>query len=55
MSAVSGLARTIGQFWKAYVTDGGRRDGVPGLFFAVHCGMREFLTFAKHWELKRNA
>lgn len=45
---------TVSGFWKVYFTQKGFRDGVRGLFFAVHTGMLTFLTYAKYWELGRN-
>ena len=47
------VGRTIGRFWEVYFSKGGRKLGVPGLFLAVNAGMREFISFAKYWELKR--
>ena len=41
-------------FWKAYFTQKGHRQGIRGLFFAVHAGMLLFLTYAKYWELGRD-
>ena len=32
-----------------------RLKSMPGLFRAVNAGMFHFLTYAKHWELERNA
>ncbi len=48
------LGRMIRDFWKTYEGQKSRRMGVRGLFWAVHCGMRPFLTYAKCWEHQRN-
>ena len=47
--------RMVGAFWKTYRIENARAQGVPGLFRAVNAGMLHFLTYAKHWELERNA
>ncbi len=49
------LRKTVDRFWRAYVSKQGHKDGVIGLFLAVNSGMYQFLSFAKYWELKKNA
>ncbi len=48
------LRKTVDRFWRAYISKKGYKDGVIGLFLAVNSGMYQFLSYAKHWELKRN-
>jgi glycosyltransferase involved in cell wall biosynthesis len=51
-----GTARKMAdRFWRAYVSKKGYKDGVPGLFLAVNSGMYQFLSYAKTWELRKNA
>lgn len=54
-SVFSALRRMVGAFWKTYYSEKARHEGVPGLFRSVNAGMFYFLTYAKHWELERNA
>ena len=54
-STKEALRLMIGAFWRIYHTEKARREGVNGLFRAVNEGMFHFLTYAKHWELERNA
>lgn len=49
------IRKMIDRFWRAYIKKEGHKDGVIGLFLAVNSGMYQFLSFAKYWELKRNA
>ncbi len=49
------VRKTIDRFWRAYFSKQGYRDGVIGLFLAVNSGMYQFLSFAKYWEMKKNA
>ena len=48
------IRKTVDRFWRAYISKKGYKDGVIGLFLAVNSGMYQFLSYAKHWELKRN-
>ena len=48
------LSAMVRDFGRVYFKEGARRQGVRGLFWAVHCGMRPFLSYAKYWELKRD-
>lgn len=49
------LRKMIDRFWKAYISKRGYKDGVIGLFLAVNSGMYQFLSFAKYWEMKKQA
>ena len=49
------IRKMIDRFWRAYYSKKGHRDGVVGLFLAVNSGMYQFLSFAKYWEMKRDA
>ena len=53
--AFASFRRMIAEFWKVYYSENARREGVDGLFRAVNAGLFHFLTYAKHWELERNA
>lgn len=53
-SAAAALGQLVRTFCRVYFKEGSRRQGVPGLFWAVHCAMIPFLTYAKYWELKRD-
>ena len=55
VGAFSVMRKMADRFWKAYVSKQGHKDGVIGLFLAVNSGMYQFLSYAKHWELKRNS
>ena len=48
------LRSMVSAFWKVYFGQKECRNGVRGLFFAVHQGMFVFLSYAKYWELGRN-
>lgn len=49
------IRKTIDRFCRAYFSKKGHKDGVVGLFMAVNSGMYQFLTYAKYWEMKKNA
>lgn len=49
------IRKMIDRFWRAYIKKQGYKDGVIGLFLAVNSGMYQFLSFAKYWEMKKNA
>lgn len=49
------VRKSVDRFWRAYFNKKGYKDGVIGLFLAVNSGMYQFLTFAKYWEMKRDA
>ena len=49
------LRKMVDRFWRAYFSKQGYKDGVIGLFLAVNAGMYQFLSFAKYWEMKKNA
>ncbi|MGH7198655.1 MAG: glycosyltransferase family 2 protein [Candidatus Omnitrophota bacterium] len=49
------LRKMVDRFWRAYYSKKGHKDGVIGLFLAVNSGMYQFLSFAKTWELQKNA
>lgn len=51
----STMRKTVDRFWRAYFSKQGHKDGVIGLFLAVNSGMYQFLSYAKYWELKKNA
>ena len=53
--AFSALRKMIDRFWKAYFVKQGYKDGVNGLFLAVNSGMYQFLSYAKCWEMRKNA
>lgn len=55
VGAFGTLRKMIDRFCRAYFKKEGYKDGVIGLFLAVNSGMYQFLSFAKYWELKRNA
>ena len=44
------LLRPPARFLRAYVLEGGFRDGVPGLAIAAVSAFHVFLRFAKLWE-----
>lgn len=49
------LRKMVDRFWRSYISKQGHKDGVIGLFLAVNSGMYQFLSYAKYWELKRDA
>ena len=55
VGAFSVLRKMTDRFWKSYVVKQGHKDGVYGLFLSVNAGMYQFLSFAKYWEMKKNA
>ena len=55
ISALQATRLMAGAFWKIYRHENARAEGVPRLFRAVNAGMFHFLTYAKRWELERNA
>lgn len=50
---IGALGAGVGAFFKTYFFQRHCRYGVPGLFYAVHEGMRPFLCHAKLWELRK--
>jgi hypothetical protein len=54
VSAPAAVRGMVSAFWRVYVSQNARRDGVRGLFRAVQEGMFHFVSYAKHWELERN-
>lgn len=55
VGVLSTLRKMVDRFWRAYYSKKGHKDGVIGLFLAVNSGMYQFLSYAKYWELKKNA
>lgn len=55
IGAFSTTRKMIDRFCKSYFSKQGYKDGVLGLFLAVNSAMYQFLSFAKYWELKKNA
>ena len=49
------VRKMIDRFWREYIKKRGYKDGVICLFLALNSGMYQFLSFAKYWELKKNA
>lgn len=49
------LRKMVDRFWRAYYGKQGHKDGAIGLFLAVNAGMYQFLSYAKYWEMKKNA
>lgn len=55
VGALSIVRKSIDRFWRSYISKKGHKDGVVGLFLAVNSGMYQFLSYAKYWEMKKNA
>ncbi len=49
------LRKMVDRFCRVYFSKQGHKDGVIGLFLAVNSGMYQFLSFAKYWEMKKQA
>ena len=49
------IRKMVDRFIRAYLMKKGYKDGVIGLFLAVNGAMYQFLSFAKYWELKKEA
>jgi hypothetical protein len=54
LGVCSTIIRMIQCFCNQYFARRGRKDGVVGLFLAVHSAMFQFISFAKCWEMKKN-
>ena len=49
------LWRTVDRFFRSYLLKKGYKDGFIGLMMAIFASLYQILSYAKYWEMKKNA